>query len=99
MLEPVDWFTFKIYAKAGDWCHAHYISWDSAFSPILFEKDAGDWSMRTNWGSVKYRTFQFEESSIYTIRVYNYDDDYDGYITFFLIVYINQYYPPECPLC
>jgi hypothetical protein len=45
------------------------------------------------------RTSQFEESGIYTIGVYNYDDDNDGYLTFFFIVYTNEYYPPDCPLC
>ncbi len=99
VLEPVDGFTFKIYAKAGDWCHVHYISWNSAFSPIWFEIETAHWGEGTNFGSLKYKTFQFEESAIYTIGVYNYDDENDGYITFFLIVYTNEYYPPDCPLC
>jgi len=98
-LVPVDGFTFKIYAKAGDWYHAHYISWDSAFSPIWFEMDWLNEGRGTNWGSWKYQTFQFTDSAIYTIGVYNYDRDDSGYITFFFIVYTNEYYPPDCPLC
>lgn len=96
VLEPTDSFKFKIYAKAGDWCHAHY---EADFCPIMFERGTGVWSVRTNWGGVNFKTFQFDESSIYTIKVYNYDDENDGYITFFLIIYTNEYYPPECPLC
>ena len=98
-LEPVDGFTFKIYAKAGDWCHAHYISWNNAFCPIWFEMDWVDEGHGWNWDSLQDQTFQFTDSAIYIIGVYNYDDGNDGYITFFLIVYTNEYYPPDCPLC
>jgi len=98
-LEPVDGFTFRIYAKAGDWCHAHYISWDNTFYPIWFEMEWGNEGRGWNWGSDEKETFQFEDSALYTIGVYNYDPDDSGYITFFLIVYDNEYYPPDCPLC
>lgn len=44
------------------------------------------------------KDFEIHESFIYRIEVWNYDDENDGYITTFLIVY-DEYYPPECPLC
>ncbi len=95
VLEATDWFTFQIHAKAGDWYHAHYVA---DFSPIILEMSTGSGGSGENWGSVKSKTLQFTQSSIYTVKVNNYDDENDGYIFFFLIVYSNEYYPPACPL-
>lgn len=95
VLEAMDWFTFQIYAKAGDWYHAHYVA---DFSPIIFEMSTVSGGSGENWGGVKSKTLQFTQSSIYTVKVNNIDDENDGYITFFLIVYSNEYYPPGCPL-
>jgi hypothetical protein len=97
--EPVDGFTFQIYAKSGDWCHVHYVSQNESFCPIWFEIGTISWHFGINWGTTKKITFQFGESAVYTIGVYNYDDINNGYITFFLIVFTNEYSPPECPLC
>jgi hypothetical protein len=97
--EPVDGFTFQIYAKSGDWCHVHYESQNESFCPIWFEIDTNSWHLGISWGITTKITFQFWESAIYTIGVYNYDDYQNGYITFFLIVFTDEYDPPECPLC
>ncbi|MBA7529853.1 hypothetical protein ES705_22052 [subsurface metagenome] len=95
---PVDGFTFKIYAKAGDWYHFHYIV--NGFNLVWFEYTGKWYGVGSSfWGQENQETWKFDDSSIYTISVYNYDDTDNGTITFFFIVYTNEYYPPDCPLC
>lgn len=95
VLEEVDGYSFNIYAKVGDWFHFHYISTD--IDNVMFYIYGDGWGEGTNL-FLDNKDFEIHESFIYRIEVWNYDDENDGYITTFLIVY-DEYYPPECPLC
>jgi hypothetical protein len=113
VLEPKDKITFKIYAKAGDWYHFHYVCKD--FYGVWFEYKGKSYNRffhfyygseiyyGRGWGGIMsytgHLTEQFYNSLIYTVRVYNDDPDNKGPISLFFIVYINESSPPDCPFC
>ncbi len=95
VLEAIDYYSFDIYAKAGDCYHFHWVSADINCIMLFMYVDGGGMGS-SFW--VHSEDYEFSESGRYQIEVWNYDDENDGYITTFQIVY-DEYYPPECPLC
>jgi hypothetical protein len=102
MVKWGDAFYFDFLVKDGDWVHIHFLTGNNSFR---LNVQITHWDGNILHGIVNlvsssgYYTISSELmwTGIYRATIYNWDPNYSGYLTLFLIVH-NQYYPPECPL-